>query len=60
MYYLDNMTEKGDKANDILSYLLDQGLLERPDQDNMIISKRGIMIWRILNHVIEKDKVDVS
>ena len=54
------MTEKEDNANDILSYLLDQGLLDRPEKDDITISKTGIMVWKILNHVIEKDGVDVS
>ncbi len=51
---------KEDEANKVMSYLLDQGMLERPEKDSMIITKQGIMIWRILNHVIETDKVDVS
>ncbi len=60
MYYLDNMTEKGDKADEIISYLLDQGIIDHPEKSELTISGKGILIYKILGHIIEKDEVDID
>jgi len=54
------MTEKGDKADEIISYLLDQGIIDHPEKSELTISGKGILIYKILGHIIEKDEVDID
>jgi len=46
--------------DDVISYLLDQDLIDRPKKDEIIITDRGIVIYKSLKHIIESDGIDVS
>lgn len=52
--------EKGKRADDIIDYLLSEGIVEHPEKSEITISAKGILIYKILGHIIEKDEVDIS
>ena len=62
MYYLHNMTpeERGKRTDDIIDYLLSEGIVEYLEKGEITISGKGILIYKILGEIIEKDEVDID
>lgn len=65
MYYLHNMTpeeeeERGKRTDNIIDYLLSEGIVEYLEKDEITISGKGILIYKILGEIIEKDEVDID